>query len=510
MMYRRKTDGGKMMRAAKSFLIVVVVLLAELSGVQAQAQARDTIAIMRTRYNTFKTQANAQGELKAKFDQLDQEIARAAQLGRTGELRRLYTQGMALAQNRPWNADTEFAASLALQTDHVFVDPSSPVSFKLTQIYLPSIELTEPLSMRVTLTKPGTGGAPAQGGEKLKDVGLLINVGRDLIDSPFKLNVDFSGIEGRTAVRAELIEGGRTLGTTTLNMEVHKGLRDRLSRLESTNADVRYPLDYIANVDKGNIAVGQFDYEKELALAETALAGVKAGKDPFAGKTGDFRRHYYFEEAGEIMPYRVYVPSSYKGDRSYPLFIALHGNGLTENYFFDNLNGNLQKLAEEHGYIVAAPLGYRVDGGYGYNNGSRPAEDTPKLQLSEKDVMHVVDLMRRDYRIDSNRIYIGGHSMGGSGSWYLGPKYSQIWAGLATFAGGVSPASAPQVKTIPQFVVHGNADTTAPVERSRTMVAELKRLGIEHQYVEVPGGSHGSVVAPNLAGMFDFFDRHRK
>jgi hypothetical protein len=60
------------------------------------------------------------------YAKLDQDIARAAQLGRTGELRRLYTEGIALAQNRPWNADVEFASSLALQTDHVFVDPASP------------------------------------------------------------------------------------------------------------------------------------------------------------------------------------------------------------------------------------------------------------------------------------------------------------------------------------------------------------------------------------------------
>jgi predicted peptidase len=151
-----------------------------------------------------------------------------------------------------------------------------------------------------------------------------------------------------------------------------------------------------------------------------------------------------------------------------------------------------------------------VDGGYGYNNGSRPAEDIPKLELSEQDVMHVLELMKKDYRIDANRIYIAGHSMGGSGSWYLGPKYSQIWAGLGSFAGGATPSAAPQVKHIPQFVVHGDGDTTAPVERSRTMVAELKRLGVVHEYVEVPGGTHGGVVAPNMKGLFDFFDRYKK
>jgi dipeptidyl aminopeptidase/acylaminoacyl peptidase len=66
------------------------------------------------------------------------------------------------------------------------------------------------------------------------------------------------------------------------------------------------------------------------------------------------------------------------------------------------------------------------------------------------------------------------------------------------------------MRQLPQFVVHGDADATAPVERSRTVVAELKRLGIEHQYIEVPGGTHGGVVAPNIRPMFDFLDKHRK
>jgi predicted peptidase len=170
----------------------------------------------------------------------------------------------------------------------------------------------------------------------------------------------------------------------------------------------------------------------------------------------------------------------------------------------------LTKLAEERGYIVAAPLGYRIDGGYGFNNGSRPAEELPKLEFSEKDVMHVLDLMKRDYKIDENRIYVVGHSMGGSGSFYLGSRYPQIWAAIASFAGSGTPELEQQMRKLPQLVIHGDADTTAPVERSRNMVAEMKRLGIEHQYIEVPGGTHGGVVAPNIRAMFDFLDRYRK
>jgi predicted peptidase len=293
-----------------------------------------------------------------------------------------------------------------------------------------------------------------------------------------------------------------------LPIEVHRGLDEKLRRLQSVNnPDVLYPVDYIRNVDRGRIAIGQFDLRRELTQAESILASLNAGKDPFAGRTGDFKRHYLLEEAGEIMPYRVYVPTSYKGDRAYPLIIALHGNGATEDNFFTGFEAQLPRLA---GYIVAAPLGYRVDGGYGRNNGSRSIEELPKLELSEKDVMHVLDLMKRDYRIDPDRTYVAGHSMGGGGAWYLAPRYPQIWAAIASFAGGGDPNTMSGMKHIPQFIVHGDADATASVEQSRTMVAEMKRIGVEHQYIEVPGGTHGGVVAPNLRAMFDYFDKQKR
>jgi hypothetical protein len=42
------------------------------------------------------------------------------------------------------------------------------------------------------------------------------------------------------------------------------------------------------------------------------------------------------------------------------------------------------------------------------------------------------------------------------------------------------------------------------------MVAAMKKLGVDYQYVEVPGGNHIDVVVPNLKGAFDFFDSKRK
>jgi len=118
--------------------------------------------------------------------------------------------------------------------------------------------------------------------------------------------------------------------------------------------------------------------------------------------------------------------------------------------------------------------------------------------------------MRKNYNIDSNRIYLAGHSMGGIGTWYLGAQFPEIWAAIAPFSGLGDAKSVERMKNIPEFIVHGDADPTVNVQSSRTMVAEMKRLGVEYQYIEVPGGSHSSVVAPNFKGAFDFFDAHRK
>jgi predicted peptidase len=212
------------------------------------------------------------------------------------------------------------------------------------------------------------------------------------------------------------------------------------------------------------------------------------------------------------MPYRLYVPTGYSPSRSYPLIIALHGLGGTEDSFFDGYERKFPVLAEQHGYIVAAPLGYRVDGSYGWGMGNPPADPaTRRVQdYSEQDVMRVLDLVRQQYRIDNNRIYLAGHSMGAIGTWKIAPKYPDVWAAIGMFAGTGAPATLERINKVPEFVVHGDADPTVRVAGSRAMVAKMKELGVEVKYIEVPGGTHSDVVAPNFAGMFEFFDAHPK
>ena len=141
-------------------------------------------------------------------------------------------------------------------------------------------------------------------------------------------------------------------------------------------------------------------------------------------------------------------------------------------------------------------------------------DDDPKNlpELSEQDVMNVLDLTRKAYNVDPDRIYLCGHSMGGGGTWYLAVKYPTLWAALAPIAPApvVLPAQAEKIKHLPVILVQGDADMLVKVEWVRPWAEQMKKLGMDYQYIEVPGGDHISVAFKNLPQIFAFFDKHKR
>lgn len=104
-------------------------------------QALTSMASVRVGYTTRKNTVKPQGELKAQIDALDQQIAEATRLGRTGELRRLFAKGMTLLAGREWTDAADYNASLVVRTGHVVADSSQPYVARLEQLYQPSIAL---------------------------------------------------------------------------------------------------------------------------------------------------------------------------------------------------------------------------------------------------------------------------------------------------------------------------------------------------------------------------------
>jgi dipeptidyl aminopeptidase/acylaminoacyl peptidase len=61
---------------------------------------------------------------------------------------------------------------------------------------------------------------------------------------------------------------------------------------------------------------------------------------------------------------------------------------------------------------------------------------------------------------------------------------------------------------MPIMVCHGTKDDEVPVTSSRNMVSAMKTRGMDHEYLEVPGATHATVVALVEPKVFEFFDRH--
>lgn len=500
--------------AGCAFCVATLLMVSPVTGVRAQAPTG--ILSLSVRHGTLKNTAKPTGELKARVDSLDALIGAATRLGRTAEVRRLYAQAATLLAKREWSPELEYAASLVLRTDRQVVDPARRWTVRLEQIYQPSIALNGSLRARASLRQRTTGAAANAPLAVVKDLGEFDGVPRDLRDAPYFIDAQLGALaDGSYLLAVEVLDSARVLGTATMSVVVRNGLDAAVARLEAAasgvaeplRSDLLFPVDRLRQVNNSRIALNTFNAARAFAAAESLLVAVNAKRDPWAGRTGDLKRHYLLEAAGEIMPYRLYIPSSYNGSKAMPLVIALHGLGGTEDSFFDAYGRVLPKLAEERNYIVAAPLGYRVDGGYGVSlGGGRDAAALRAQSLSEQDVLQVLEQVRAQYKIDDARVFLMGHSMGAIGTWAMAAKRPGPWAGLGAFSGFGVASTAPAIRGIPQFVVHGDADPTVAVGGSRVMVAALKSAGANVRYIEVPGGDHSNVVAPNLPGMFDFFD----
>src|SRR3954471_16122372 len=204
-------------------------------------------------------------------------------------------------------------------------------------------------------------------------------------------------------------------------------------------------------------------------------------------------------DANADIPYTLYVPSTYDPQKPVPLVVDLHGLNITplQQILFDGTTD----FAERYGFIVLAPMGFNVSSWWGSRTGTpvataavKPGTDVrySNTELAEIDTMALLKSIRQQYTIDADRIYLMGHSMGGAGSYYLGGKYNDIWAGLAPIsgAGGIADGTAERYKSLPTLIMHGAKDSIVPPATSRRAVAALQAVGAPYMYLEFPEKDH--------------------
>ncbi len=507
-------------------------------------------AITATVANLEKTQMTVQGlsqalrtlqanmtvtdAVKAQVEAMNTAATKLLAEGNASGARRMLLQAIAAQRGLPWNERAQFSGSLRLRTATTVTDSLRPFSASLTQTYWAPPPAPGGMRLRVTVADFA---APDK---VLRDLGTFDVYARDLAEEPYPFSGSLAGLaDGPYQVAAELSAGDSVVRRLTLNILIVRDLdaqqaaiEQRLAKVQgfdSAKATIRYPFDYarVINLGRRDLIAGRnpedstvnayFDFSAEIRNSLALLKSIEAGTDPLLRIKGEHARHYAFADAGEIMPYRVFVPSTYDGKKQLPLVVVLHGGGADQDTYFKLRGPVLTTEAEKHGFIIVTPLGYRPTGGWGRSaapmatpNAAPPDPQRVRTaELSEKDAFNVIELVSNEYGVDRKRTYLMGNSMGGSGTWHLGAKYPERWAAIAPCAATTVGEGFPyeRLKGMPLLYTVGEKDN---VERSREMVRWAKAHGFEIPINEIKDGTHDMSIWINLPNIFNFFEQHRQ
>jgi len=166
--------------------------------------------------------------------------------------------------------------------------------------------------------------------------------------------------------------------------------------------------------------------------------------------------HYAFK-------YLRYLPPGYDTDATarWPLMIFLHGageRGTDVERVASNGPPRLIEQGRDYPCIVVSPL----CSGSGWV--------AAELQAFIADVV-------KQLRVDPNRIYLTGLSMGGYGTWDLAVRYPDYYAAIAPLCGGGDPAQAYRLRDLPVWAFHGALDATVSVTYTQHMIDAIRQAG---------------------------------
>jgi len=211
--------------------------------------------------------------------------------------------------------------------------------------------------------------------------------------------------------------------------------------------------------------------------------------------------------------YQVYVPADFTSAKAWPVIVYLHGGGAQ----------GLDALLPTVGGLANDIRAHRE----AFPTIALFPQASPTARWSQADMQELVlrelDQTITEFHGDPARIYLAGYSMGGVGAYRMAYRWPQKFAALIVVAGRVEPSTARgqtvseadrrlypylsdkdpfaalarQIKSVPTWLFHGDADESVPVEQSRRMAAALQKVATFVRYTEYYRGIHQE--APNRA-----------
>jgi predicted peptidase len=222
--------------------------------------------------------------------------------------------------------------------------------------------------------------------------------------------------------------------------------------------------------------------------------------------------------------YLIYLPESYPNEpiQKWPLILFLHGSGEAGKDLSMLLHTGLpQKLQNEANFpfvvvspqIPAPPLQGEASSSFEVQTYLDTWGWKPHIEILEA----LLDYVQAAYRIDPQRVYLTGISLGGFGAWEYALRHPDRFAAVAPLAGGFRyfddqlPANLCDLEAVPIWAFHGKLDTNVPPRCSQDAVAGLKDCGAEARFTLYPELKHDVwTTAYNTPELWEWLLAQRK
>lgn len=170
---------------------------------------------------------------------------------------------------------------------------------------------------------------------------------------------------------------------------------------------------------------------------------------------------------GKSIRYLLYLPKDYDSKEKWPLMLFLHGRGESDGPLSIVKKWGPPRLIE-HGenppYIIVSPQ-------------CPPNPESWPKPAQQALLLALLDHINGSCKVDPDRVYLTGLSMGGYGSWRLAADHPERFAAVVPICGAGNPADAQKLKYLPIWVWHGTDDPAVPFQRSVEMVEAIKKAG---------------------------------
>lgn len=204
-----------------------------------------------------------------------------------------------------------------------------------------------------------------------------------------------------------------------------------------------------------------------LLLLTVASQLQLAAQEKVAPQPGQQVVQSYATSDGQTVNYLIFLPENYgaadgEKQKHWPLMIFLHGAGE---------RGSDIELVKKWG----PPKRVATDKSFPFVLVSPQCPGGQRWNIEH--VKQLVEHVGGQHRVDKNRIYITGLSMGGFATWKLIAQYPDIFAAAVPICGGGNVESAERLTQIPIWAFHGDADMVVPLSASTKIVDAIKEQG---------------------------------